>query len=241
MNKFKNIFDKLKLTDKTTKHSYHLVYDDLLKPFVNKGVNFLEIGLYKGECLLGFEEFLVDANIYGTDIQFNDLLSDIKNSSNYNLSMMDSTNKLLVEKNFKDNFFDIIIDDGSHFIYDQLITFINFYKKLKKCATYVIEDVEPNSLELFHELNLFEIIDNRHLPNSVFPIRDKHGTVVGFTGEKRLDEIVCIFKKETIDEQLTAKIEKFINQKGKKAFATAAGKYEKDKRKKRLESINWKV
>jgi len=217
MNKFKNIFDKLKFTDKTTKHAYHLIYDDLLEPFVGKNVNFLEIGLYKGDCLRGFKEFLINANIYGTDIQFNKLSKDIENNPNYNLSMIDSTNKSLVEENFKDDFFDIIIDDGSHFIYDQFVTFINFYKKLKEGGLYIIEDIEPNSLELLRELNLFQIVDNRRPTN-------------------RWDEIVCIFKKERADEQLTTEVEKLISQKGKEAFSTALG-YEKDKREKRLESI----
>jgi hypothetical protein len=47
--------------------------------------------------------------------------------------------------------FDIIIDDGSHNVKDQILTLSAFITKLKKGGTYVIEDI--NQYTVFPELN----------------------------------------------------------------------------------------
>jgi hypothetical protein len=70
--------------------------------------------------------------------------------------------------------FDVLIDDGSHRLADQLSTFQIFKNRIKPGGIYIIEDV----VELDRVKNIFlglhnnvEIIDNRH-------IKDRHDDVL---------------------------------------------------------------
>ena len=61
--------------------------------------------------------------------------------------------------------FDIIIDDGSHQISDQQITFGNFFHLLNSSGLYVIEDIYPQHNYPEEFKSLFKVHDLRYIKN----------------------------------------------------------------------------
>ena len=74
------------------------------------------------------------------------------------IDVFDSVVKEKVDESYQDDFFDFIIDDGSHEIRDQVQTFCNFYPKLKENGLYVVEDIEVHYVDEFE--NIFKDIPN---------------------------------------------------------------------------------
>jgi SAM-dependent methyltransferase len=121
-------------------HTYGDSYDEIFEKFDrNSNINFLEIGIQKGGSLLAWKDYFINANIYGVDIvdailseyrreDFNYIISDIKNDS--------------VKEIFKDISFDIIIDDGSHYLDDVLFVVSNYLEKLNKGGVLIVEDCQ---------------------------------------------------------------------------------------------------
>ena len=128
-----------KVSDKWS--SYLDYYDTVFFSRKNESINLLEIGVQNGGSLETWAEYFKNAkNIIGCDIDekcksllFDDeriklVVSDIKTEYAYK-----EINK------YCDNF-DIIIDDGSHFSKDILITFVNFFPILNPGGIYIVED-----------------------------------------------------------------------------------------------------
>jgi hypothetical protein len=140
-------------TDKGTDHSYIEVYDELLAPYQNKQINFLEIGCLAGESLRLFNDYFENANIFGIDnwttiMNFDGNLLNLaqvpekfkKEYPEINLVTCNSIDHYDVNLKIK-NTFDVIIDDGDHTLDGQFATFTNFIPKLNKGGIYIIEDV----------------------------------------------------------------------------------------------------
>jgi hypothetical protein len=151
-------YDKYQ-TDKGTTHSYVNAYDELLEPYQNKQINFLEIGCLAGESLRLFNDYFKYANIFGVDIWPNLLKSD--GTSFLDLTKIPEKFKIqypeieLITCNSTDpydvslkikNTFDVIIDDGDHTLDGQFATFANFIPKLNSGGIYIIEDVENHNI-----------------------------------------------------------------------------------------------
>lgn len=151
--------------DKGTAHTYIDEYARLLEPYREKSV-VLEIGLYMGESLRMWEEYFVDSKVIGIDISSAHLTSLI-NESGHKIIIGDATHESIIER-IEEKSFDVIIDDGSHRLVDQLKTFNIFKSKMNPGGIYIIEDV----LDIDGVKNIFlglhnnvEIIDNRHIKN----------------------------------------------------------------------------
>jgi hypothetical protein len=64
----------------------------------------------------------------------------------------------------------VIIDDGSHLINDQIISFNILKNRMKPNGIYIIEDVNnlDSTIDTYKNLhNNIEIIDNRHIKNRI--------------------------------------------------------------------------
>jgi hypothetical protein len=120
-------------------HNYLNLYDKFFNSYRDKNINILEIGILNGESLKIFQEYFNFANIIGIDI--NDK-SHIKYDRVTTIKGDQSDKNLL--NNFKDDFFDIILDDGSHKMSHQQISFGLLFKKLKSNGIYVIEDLHTS-------------------------------------------------------------------------------------------------
>lgn len=121
-------------------HFYGDSYDEIFGWFDrNKKWNILEIGVQKGGSLKAWKEFFPNASITGVDIvdvrekdyispDFKFILSDIK--------------KIDIKQYFNNTKFDIIIDDGSHFLNDVLFVVDNYLNIVNENGIIIVEDVQ---------------------------------------------------------------------------------------------------
>lgn len=149
--------------DKGTAHTYIGEYQRLLEPYRNNST-VLEIGLCMGESLLMWEEYFTNSKVFGVDISSNFLEEMIK-SQKHNIIIADATKENILN-HFTNETFDVIIDDGSHLLRDQVNTFKLFKDKMNPGGIFIIEDVEniDYNRDMFTSLHdNVEIIDNRHI------------------------------------------------------------------------------
>ena len=117
-------------TDKVNGHCYGDFYDDLFSKYNKEApLKILEIGTQKGGSLCAWQDYFPNANITGIDIV--DVVKPEYKRDTINYVISD------VKKWKSDETYDIVIDDGSHFIEDVLYVVKNI-----KYKTLVIEDVQ---------------------------------------------------------------------------------------------------
>lgn len=117
-------------------------YENWFFPIKEKVTNICEIGVFNGSSTKAFKSYFPNAEILGLDID---------DKTEYNEEKI--TTKVLDQSNFSQlqNFvdecksnnlqFDIILDDGSHDISHQQITFGKLFQLLKPGGIYIIEDM----------------------------------------------------------------------------------------------------
>lgn len=149
-------------------HGFSKFYERHLTKFKKKKIKILEIGSLQGASAAAFVKYFPHAEIYCIDIN----LRNFKYSSDkINVFGMNSSNskmmKSFLSKIQFDQFnkgFDIIIDDGSHILSDQLKALNFFYKNLSRGGFYIIEDYKfPNyykHLNDVDDLTISEVISN---------------------------------------------------------------------------------
>jgi len=120
-------------------HNYLDLYDKHFTPYIDSKINILEIGVLFGDSLKILHEYFENAFIYGLDIIDK---SDLK-KERINIIQGDQSDRVLLSK-FKNDFFSIIIDDGSHKMAHQQISFGALFKTLKSGGIYVIEDLHTS-------------------------------------------------------------------------------------------------
>jgi hypothetical protein len=96
--------------------------------------------------LRSWRDFFPNATIYGIDVQPDTQFDDEDRIVTF---LCDSTDRSQVDRlmermNGKE--FDIILDDGSHRLEDQIATLRNLYRFVKEGGTYVVEDVVNGAL-----------------------------------------------------------------------------------------------
>ncbi len=139
---------KYKSDKSSNYHCYLELYDRYFSPYRGKNINFLEIGILFGDSLKIFDEYFENATITAIDID------DKKKFKRENIIIIqgDQSDRSLLNK--LDDFYEIIIDDGSHKMGHQQISFGFLFKKLKKGGLYVIEDLHT-SYESYRENILY--------------------------------------------------------------------------------------
>ena len=147
-------------TDKARKHSYETVYPKYFENIRNDVKEMCDLGICRGGSLILWEEYFPNAMITGIDIQELDTdgIPSLSHKRDRNdLYIMDSTDNSLIQKNLGKKTFDIIVDDGSHNIDDQIQTLKNLWPLLKNGGIYVIEDIEE--IESFSKFSGIENCD----------------------------------------------------------------------------------
>ena len=129
------------LTDKNSYHSYVDVYENLFKNRQLTVKNLLEIGIERGGSLKLWNDYFVNAQIYGLDI--NDppqFLSNHKRIITKKCNAYSSdTTQFFLDNNIK---FDIIIDDGPHTLESMIYIIKNYTQLLNNNGILIIEDVQ---------------------------------------------------------------------------------------------------
>jgi len=176
-------------TDKGTIHSYLKIYEEKFEKWKNSSISLLELGVQKGCSCKMWLEYFKEANIIGIDIKA--LPVNIQNQR----FTMHVCNVINAKLSIPENSLDIIIDDASHKIEQQLFCLRYFWKYLKPEGYYFIEDVQSQeSLPQFQGMG--EVTNHVLLKNGRYddilveirkPITDDH--------YKRLKEeitLICI-------------------------------------------------
>jgi len=133
-------------TDKDRNHNYLTTYGELFGKWWTESINILEVGCYKNGSLKLFEEYFVNANIIGFDVQ------------TYEGSVEVNRAKIFYEDFYSSNRelpdFDLMIDDGPHDINSQLAFVRKMYPKLKEGGIMVVEDIMPGFKPHFDSLGI---------------------------------------------------------------------------------------
>ena len=144
MKKTRDIFWKLKLQAHKWEN-YFDIYDKILLPYIDKHPKFLEIGCAHGGSLeLWIKYFEGKLDLYGVDIN-KDFLGYKFDDVEVNYSCVDQGSQEHWDAYLRDGkTFDIIIDDGSHIMNDQIVTLLTLFPKLNQGGMYIIEDTHTS-------------------------------------------------------------------------------------------------
>lgn len=127
-------------TDKITHHGYERFYDYFLHSFKYKHFHFFEIGIDSGRSLKMWNDYFVNAKIYGMDI---DHEYEHKKGKIFKGDQSKKKDLDMIINEIKTS--DFIIDDGSHVPEHQLFTFNYLFDKLLNYGgIYIIEDIETS-------------------------------------------------------------------------------------------------
>lgn len=175
-------------TDKEAHHHYGDIYNEIFSRFNSEDkLDILEIGTQKGGSLLAWKEYFPNSDVWGVDIV--DVVPE-----KYRLETV--TRVISDIKDWKnDKKWDIIIDDGSHFLGDLIFVLSQYVIKLKVGGVMIIEDVRNSKLLFDVMANLFtdiKLIFPDFSETSVLRVKDydkrRKGAEESF--------IVAIFKDE---------------------------------------------
>ena len=137
----KNNWDRYYGTDKI-ENGYKPFYESYFESIRQKNIKLLEIGVQKGGSLNLWKDYFPTSQIHGVDIvtqfKFSYVHQGIQIHTPVDAGSRKDLSKLI------DNIggdFDIIIDDGSHCMYDHQVSLGFLFKYLKPGGIYVIEDL----------------------------------------------------------------------------------------------------
>lgn len=136
-------------TEHHERHSYTLVYEKILEQYRDKHIKLLEIGIndprYENSSVHLWSEYFDDLYCVGFDIKdcskFN---SDKVHTFQGDQGSVEDLNALIAK--FGGDY-DVIIDDGSHFHKDHMISFNVLFEYVKPGGYYIVEDLHAYGFE----------------------------------------------------------------------------------------------
>lgn len=140
--------------DKSSRFHHYLDFYQKHLPDRDFSGRLLEIGIMDGASMKMWREYYPNAEIVGIDIFNKDHLH------NDNWGVPDSVKMLEVNGTVEQPVrelgnFDVIIDDGSHFMHDQQRSFeLLYYSQLNKGGIYVIEDLWTSHIAFYQNAKL---------------------------------------------------------------------------------------
>ena len=144
MSKLLNYFKANSFGNAMTKwYHYFDIYETHFQKFVGKPVKILEIGVWQGGSAAMWKQYFgKDARIIGIDI-----LEECKKFEDSQLKVYigdQADVNFLKELVAKEGPFDIIMDDGGHYMNQQVTNFKELYYSLKDGGIYLCEDTHTN-------------------------------------------------------------------------------------------------
>ena len=162
--------DKANIFKKTQDqgHGFSGFYTQHLEHLKQREIKILEIGSYAGASASAFVKYFPNSKVYCFDINISKFIYYSKNIHVFGLNIKDKkkVEKILSKINSESNsnFFDVIIDDGSHYLSDILFSLKILFKYIKKGGIYVIEDFNhPNYYD--HNRDIEHILVDQTLRN----------------------------------------------------------------------------
>ena len=128
-------------------HGFSEFYNDFFEKYTNPRI--LEIGVFHGADIAAISDFYSgNCEIYGIDIdrtcqRFEEMVK------NFHFIYLNQSNKYelikFVNSDVVKDGFDIIIDDGSHMWYDQMLSLAYLNQCVKKDGIYILEDLHTSA------------------------------------------------------------------------------------------------
>ncbi len=141
--KFKNQYAKPSKQDdkKITAHGYAKIYEKYLKEKKEKNLNIIELGSFYGNASAAFYFYFKNSQIYSADINPDMYLYRSKRLKNFftDTSSRDSIENNILTRNTK---FDLIIEDASHMLKDQIISLFILFKNLNSGGIFIVEEID---------------------------------------------------------------------------------------------------
>ena len=131
-------------------HDYSDFYKKELAHLRKKSIDILEIGTAKGDGLASFYYYFQNSNLIGLDN--NPFRLRYKSNRIRNIFADVSSRRILKNlTNHLNQKFDLIIEDSSHKLIDQILCFVENFKNLKSGGIYVVEDLNfPDIHEIYN-------------------------------------------------------------------------------------------
>lgn len=135
-------------TDKSSDHHNYCVKYEKYLPFERDDkLNILEIGVQKGQSLRMWKEYYSNSTVVGVDIdvsctKFNDHRINIEIGNQIDVAFL----KNVIEKY---QYFDLVIDDGSHINSDVIFSFEHLFPAIKTHGIYIVEDTCTSYWSIF--------------------------------------------------------------------------------------------
>ena len=122
-------------------HGYAKIYEKYLKDNKDKISSVIELGSFYGNASAAFFFYFKNAQIYSADINPDMYLYRSKRLKNFytDTSSKSSIKKNILSKNIK---FDLIIEDASHMLKDQIISLFTLFKTLKAGGLFIVEEID---------------------------------------------------------------------------------------------------
>ena len=140
---FKNQYAKPSKQEdkKIIAHGYAKIYEKYLKKHKDEYLNIIELGSFYGNASAAFYFYFKNAQIYSADINPDMYLYRSKRLKNF---FTDTSSRTSIEKNIlsRNIEFDLIIEDASHMLKDQIISLFILFKNLKPGGFFIIEEID---------------------------------------------------------------------------------------------------
>ena len=141
--KFTNQYAKPSKQDdkKIIAHGYAKIYEKYLKEYKEKNLNIIELGSFYGNASAAFYFYFKNSQIYSADINPDMYLYRSKRLINF---FTDTSSRSSIERNIlkKNIQFDLIIEDASHMLKDQIISLFILFKNLKSGGFFIVEEID---------------------------------------------------------------------------------------------------
>ena len=122
-------------------HGYSRFYHDIFYPIRNKELNIIEIGSFYGNASAALFFYFKNSKIYGADINPDMFRYKSERIENLyvNSSSISSIKNEIINRNIK---FDIIIEDASHMLKDQIISLFYLFPILNNGGYFIVEELD---------------------------------------------------------------------------------------------------
>ena len=193
--------------EKIQAHGYGNFYEKYFEKIRDKKLNILEIGSFYGNASASLFFYFRNSFLYAADI-FPDLFRyESKRISNF---FVDSSDEISIKKNIINipTGFDVIIEDASHSLKDQIISLFLLFKKINSEGLFIIEELDfpetrkdmnlknekPSLKEIFQKIKKNEHFDSKYiLPEDKKYFLDNFSNIEIYKGN--FNEIAIIKKK----------------------------------------------
>ena len=193
--------------NKITAHGYAKFYEDLFKPLKDKPLKILEIGSFYGNASAALFFYFRNSLIYSADI--NPDMYKYKGSRLNNFFVDSSSKESIVKNILNQNIeFNIVIEDASHMLKDQIISLFMLFPKIKKGGIFIIEEIDfpekkedmrigqnmPDLKTILKKIQLNEDFDSEYINKSEKEYLISNVSSISFL-KGNLNELVVVRKK----------------------------------------------